>query len=168
MQSHQVVAAGLLAIAAIANTAAQTSAAPSAVPVPGIRYGAAIGLESAQKVVARAVQEAQKQALYMCIAITDPSGELIHFARMDDCQTGSINVAISKSRSAALFRRPTREFREAMAAGHTYVAFLPGAMPVDGGVPLIVNGRVVGAIGVSGGTGAQDAAVAIAAASLLQ
>jgi uncharacterized protein GlcG (DUF336 family) len=157
----------LLAAGNAADTLAQGAAPGPSTPMPTMRYGRSIGIEVAQKLVAAAVQDAQKKGLFMCVAITDTSGDLVAFAKMDDCQTGSINTSIAKARSAALYRRPSREFREAMAAGNAFVAFLPGAMPVDGGLPLVSGGKVIGAIGLSGGTGAQDAGVAAAALSAM-
>ena len=99
----------------------------------------------------------------MAFAIVDPSGALVLFEKMDGAQNGSVDVAIAKARSSALFRRPTRGFSDAVAAGRTQVLSLPGAVAIEGGVPIVLRGRIVGAIGVSGASSEQDGEVAAAA-----
>lgn len=136
---------------------AQTPAAPPA-------YGATVNADTAHKAIAAALAEAARNGWTMAVAIVDPAGQLVHFQKMDQTQSGSIQVAIDKARSAALFRRPSKVFGDMLAAGNTYVLSLAGAVPVEGGVPLLLDGKVVGAIGVSGGTGAQDGLVARAGA----
>jgi uncharacterized protein GlcG (DUF336 family) len=98
----------------------------------------------------------------MAIAIVDPNGTLVYFEKMDNTQNGSANVAVDKARSAALFKRPTKAFQDALAAGGDglRILALQGAVPVDGGFPIIVAGKIIGAIGASGGTSAQDGQVA--------
>jgi glc operon protein GlcG len=105
----------------------------------------------------------------MAVAITDPSGELVYFAKMDGTQTGSVNVSIAKSRSAALFKRPTKVFQEMLASGGAGVRVLAleRAVPIEGGVPLVINGQIVGGIGASGGSSDQDGVVAGAGAAAL-
>ena len=149
--------AALLATAAIAH--AQT-----------MSYGTPITADAARKVAAPAVAEARKNQWTMAIAIVDPAGDLVYFERMDDTQVGSANVAIDKARSAARFKRPTKAFQDALAAGGEglRILSLSGAVPVDGGVPIIVGGKIVGAIGVSGGTSAQDGQVAAAGVAALK
>ncbi|MDB5964226.1 MAG: hypothetical protein JWQ72_726 [Polaromonas sp.] len=127
-------------------------------------YGPAIQLDSARKVAAAALAEAQKNGWTMAVAITNTSGDLVFFEKMDDTQSASGQIAIEKSRSAAMFKRPTKVFGDMLAAGNTYVLGLANANPVEGGLPLVVDGKVVGAIGASGGTGAQDGVVARAGA----
>lgn len=133
-------------------------------------YGTPITLEAAKKLAVPAIAEARKHQWTMAIAIVDPSGDLVYFERMDDTQVGSVTVAIEKARSAARFKRPTKAFQDALAAGGEglRILALPGAVPVEGGLPLVVDGRIVGAIGVSGGTSAQDGQVAQAAAATLK
>jgi glc operon protein GlcG len=106
--------------------------------------------------------EARRNHWTMAIAIVDPGGHLVYFEKMQDTQTGSVDLAIEKARTSALFRRSTRLFQDAVAAGGEglRVLRLTGAIPIEGGVPLIVDGKVVGAIGVSGGSGEQDGQVA--------
>ena len=98
------------------------------------------------------------------------AGELVYFERMDDTQIGSVGVAVSKARSAARFKRPTKAFQDALAAGGEglRILALEGAVPVDGGVPIVVGGKIVGAIGASGGTSAQDGQVAAAGVAALK
>lgn len=133
-------------------------------------YGTPITVDAARKVAAPATAEARKNQWTMAVAIVDPSGDLVYFERMDDTQVGSVDVAISKARSAARFKRPTKAFQDALAAGGEglRILALDGAIPVEGGVPLVVGGRIVGAIGVSGGTSAQDGQVAAAGAAALK
>jgi glc operon protein GlcG len=94
----------------------------------------------------------------MAIAVVDTAGYLVYFERMPDTQLGSVEVAIEKAKSAALFRRPTKSFQDTVAAGGEGLRMLKltGAVPVEGGIPLIVDGKVVGAVGASGGTSVQD------------
>src|SRR5688572_3870683 len=132
-------------------------------------YGTPITADAAKKAAAPAIAEARKNQWTMAIAIVDTAGELVYFERMDDTQVGSVDVAISKARSAARFKRPTKAFQDALAAGGEGLRILAlnGAIPVDGGLPLVVGGKIVGAIGASGGTSAQDGQVAAAGAAAL-
>jgi uncharacterized protein GlcG (DUF336 family) len=132
-------------------------------------YGTPVTADTAKKIAAPALAEARKNQWAMAIAIVDTSGELVYFERMDETQVGSVDVAISKARSAARFKRPTKAFQDALAAGGEglRILALEGAIPVDGGLPLVVGGRIVGAIGASGGTSAQDGQVAAAGAAAL-
>jgi uncharacterized protein GlcG (DUF336 family) len=132
-------------------------------------YGTPITADTAKKIAAPAIAEARKNQWAMAIAIVDTAGELVYFERMDDTQVGSVDVAISKARSAARFKRPTKAFQDALAAGGEGLRILAlnGAIPVDGGLPLVVGGKIVGAIGASGGTSAQDGQVAAAGAAVL-
>ena len=134
------------------------------------QYGANLTLEQARKVVAGALAEARRINVPMAIAVVDTSGNLVNFEKMDDTQFGSINVAIDKAVSSALFRRPTRAFQDGVASGGAGLLILQlrGASPVEGGIPITLDGKVVGAIGVSGGTLAQDALCASAGVSALK
>jgi uncharacterized protein GlcG (DUF336 family) len=124
-------------------------------PLP---YGAPISLDNAKKAAAAAAAEARKNGWFMGVAVTDPSGELIYFERMDNTQIGSVRIAIRKAETAARFKRPSKVFQDLIAKGDnfTYLLGLEGAMPVQGGLPIVMDGRIVGAIGVSGATGDQD------------
>jgi uncharacterized protein GlcG (DUF336 family) len=123
-------------------------------------YGAAISLDMAKKAVAAAHEEAKKNGWRMAIAVVEPTGTLVYYEKMDDTQYASPEIAQDKARSAAIFRRPTKAFNEAMAKGENYVLTLRGSIAAEGGVPILAGGKIVGAIGVSGGTGQQDGVVA--------
>ena len=125
-------------------------------------YGAPINLEAAKKIAAAAVAEARKNNWTMAVAITDTAGDLVYLEKMDGTMTASVKVAMGKARSAALFKRPTKVWQDLVAAGNLFILGLEGAVPVDGGLPLVVDDKIVGAIGVSGGTTAQDGTVAAA------
>jgi uncharacterized protein GlcG (DUF336 family) len=121
-------------------------------------YGAAIRIETAKKAAAAALSEARRNNWAMAVAVVDTGGHLVYFERMDDTQVGSVTVAQDKARSAALFKRPTKAFQETLASGGDgfRVLGIRGAVPVEGGLPLLVDGAIAGAIGVSGGTSQQD------------
>jgi uncharacterized protein GlcG (DUF336 family) len=127
----------------------------------------ALTLEIAKQVAAAASAEATANKWTVVIAILDEGGNLMYLERADDTQIGSIQVAQEKARSAVAFKRPTKVFEEAVAGGRTAILKLPGAMPVEGGLPLMLNGRVAGAIGVSGVTSQQDGIIAKAGADAL-
>jgi uncharacterized protein GlcG (DUF336 family) len=132
-------------------------------------YGPPITAAQAQQAAAAALTEVRKQGWTMAVAIVDPSGTLVRFEKIDDTQTGSAQVAIDKARSAARFKRTTKSFQDALAGGGVGLRVLgiQGAIPVEGGVPLEVGGRIIGAIGVSGGTSEQDGQCALAGAGAL-
>jgi glc operon protein GlcG len=140
---------------------AQTSAPP---------YGAPIPLERARQVLAAARAEAQKNQWQVAIAVVDAGGHLVAFERMDHTQTGSVVVAIEKAKTSAAFRRPTKALQDTIAAGGDGLRMLalPGATPLEGGLVLIHEGRIVGAVGVSGVTSAQDAQIAQAGVNALR
>ena len=129
-------------------------------PVP--QYGTNVTHEQARKAIAAAVVEARKQNLPMAIAVVDTAGLLVAFERMDSTQYGSVAVSQDKASSAALYRRPTKVFQDVLAAGGAglRVLTLRGANAVEGGVPLMTDGKIIGAIGVSGGSAEQDGVVA--------
>jgi glc operon protein GlcG len=121
-------------------------------------YGNSIDLESAKRVAASAIAEARRNGWTMAVAIVDIAGELVYFEKMDDTQNGSVKVAVAKARSAALFKRPTKAFQDALTAtpDGLRILGLEGAIPVEGGLPIALADRIVGAVGVSGGTSPQD------------
>ena len=133
-------------------------------------YGLPITLENAKKVTAPAIAEASKNNWAMAVAILDIGGNLVYFEKMDGTQTGSVRVAIGKARSAVLFKRSTKVFQDAVAAGGDGLRILrlEGAVPIEGGLPLVMDGKIVGAIGVSGATSAQDGVAAKAGADALK
>src|SRR5215472_6097562 len=121
-------------------------------------YGPPVGLEAAKKAAAAALAEAVKNHWNMAVAVVDPNGTLVYYEKMDNTQLGSADVSIDKARSAALYKRPTKAFQDALASGGAGVRVmsLRGAVPVEGGVPLIADGKVIGAMGVSGANSDQD------------
>ena len=133
-------------------------------------YGAPVSLENAKKAAAAAVAEARKNNWTMAVAITDAAGDLVYFEKMDGTQTGSVNVALGKARSAVLFKRPSKVFQDVVAAGGggLRILGLEGAVPIEGGLPLVMDGKIVGAIGLSGGAADQDGQCAKAGADALK
>jgi glc operon protein GlcG len=156
----------LRAVTFLGVALAFTSVLHAQMPNP---YGSPIPVEKAKLVAAAAAAEAQKNGWTMAISIVDSSGELVFFEKMDATQLGSIQLSMAKARSAVLFKRPTKAYEDALAAGGIGVRVLkvPDAMPVEGGVPLIENGKIIGAVGVSGGQSTQDGQCANAAAALV-
>ena len=133
-------------------------------------YGLSITVDDAKKAAAPALAEATKNNWKVAVAIVDPAGTLVYYEKMDNTQLASANVAIDKARSAARFKRPTKAFQDALAAGGEglRVLGLEGAVPVEGGFPLVMDGKIVGGIGVSGATSAQDAQCSKAGADSLK
>jgi len=159
-QLKRLVAATVILFAAAMPTVAQQAPAPSRPPV--IPYGAPIGLEPAKKVMAAAEAEAAKNNWPMAIVIVDSTGHLVMLHRLDNTQYGSIPVAEDKANTALNFRRPSKVFEELVAQGGIGLRTLAlrGAAPFEGGLPIAVDGKIIGAIGVSGGTAPQDGQVA--------
>lgn len=133
-------------------------------------YGPPITLDLAEKAAAQALGDARAHGWTMAVAIVDIGGHLVYFVRMDDTQVGSLTVSMAKARSAVLFKRPTKAFQDTLAAGGDglRVLGLEGAVPLEGGLPLIVGSAIAGAIGVSGGTSQQDGQVAQAGADAIK
>lgn len=133
-------------------------------------YGAPISLESAKKAAAAALAEAAKNHWTMAVAIVDPNGTLIYYEKSDNTQLGSAMVCINKAKSAALYKRPSKAMQDALASGGAglRVLGLEGAVPVEGGIPLILDGKIVGAIGVSGDTSEHDGQCAQAGAAVIK
>src|SRR2546425_3613359 len=142
---------------------------PVAPPPPQIPYGAPINLEQAKKVLVGAEAEAKKNKWNMVIAVLDSGGHLVMLERMDGTQLGSIEAAKDKAYSAVLYRRPTKVFQDLVGQGGSNLRLLrlAGASPLEGGIPITVDGKIVGAVGVSGATSEQDAQVAKAGADAL-
>jgi glc operon protein GlcG len=160
--SRKVVLVSILALFAFVSTTL-VAQAPT-------QYGAPISIENAKKVAAAAIAEAKKNNWTMCIAIVDPGGNLVYLEKMDGTQTGSVSVSIDKARSAALFKRPGKAFQDTLAAGGDGLRLLQlqGAIPIDGSFPLIMEGKIVGAIGASGGTSDQDGVAGKAGAAAVK
>jgi uncharacterized protein GlcG (DUF336 family) len=133
-------------------------------------YGPPISVESARKAATAALAEAVKNHWNMAVAVVDPNGTLIYYEKMDNTQIGSAQVSINKARSAALYKRPTKALQDALASGGAglRVMALEGAVPVEGGVPLLSDGKIIGAIGVSGDTSDHDGICANAGAAVIK
>jgi uncharacterized protein GlcG (DUF336 family) len=129
-------------------------------------YGASVTLETARKIAATSIAEANKSGFKMAIAVVDTAGDLVYFEKMDGTQVASVNIAQDKARSSVRFKRPTKAMQDVLAQGGAGVRFLAlqGAVPVEGGLPIVMDGKIVGAIGASGGTSDQDGQVAKAGA----
>lgn len=154
-----VVLAALAPIAALAQS-------PATLPP----YGPGISLELAKKLVTAAEAEATKKGWQMVIAVVDSGGRLVAFERMDNAQLASIDIAISKAVTANAVKRPTKALQDSVAPGSSTprMSGLPGITPIDGGLPIVVDGKIVGAIGAAGGAANQDGEIAeagLAAAS---
>ena len=130
-------------------------------------YGRTITLAEAKKVADAALAESTKRGWPMCIAVVTPSGDLVYFIKMDDCQYASIAIAQHKAKAAATFRRPTVNFERLLGKGDffSYLTTLDGVIASRGGNPIVVDGKIIGAIGVSGGTGSQDDLISQAGAN---
>jgi uncharacterized protein GlcG (DUF336 family) len=127
-----------------------------------------ITLDGAKAILTAAEAEASKNKWPVAIAVVDESGNLIAFHKVDDTQIGSIDIAIGKARTAARMKRPTKALEDAVAGGRTVMLAVEGLTPLEGGVPVVLDGRVIGAVGVSGVTSQQDAQVAQAGAAALK
>jgi glc operon protein GlcG len=150
--------AGTVMLLATSSVSAQQ---PAAAPPPPPPYGAAISLEQAKKVMAGAEAEAQKNKWNVVISILDSGGNVVMVHRMDGAQFGSLEVAREKAYSAVAFRRPTKAFEDAIGQGgvNLRILKLAGASPLEGGLPIVVDGKLIGGIGVSGVTAPQDAQI---------
>jgi uncharacterized protein GlcG (DUF336 family) len=133
-------------------------------------YGPPISVDAAKKAAAAALAEAVKNHWTMAVAVVDPSGTLVYYEKMDNTQIGSAQVSINKARSAALYKRPSKSFQDNLASGGAgmRVLGLEGAVPVEGGVPIIAEGKIIGAIGVSGDTSDHDGICAQAGAAVIK
>jgi uncharacterized protein GlcG (DUF336 family) len=172
MRSIVSIALAAFAIAAVSSPAFAQTPAPATPPAPppaggtpdampfDIPYGQSIGLERAKQVMAAAEAEAKKRNWKMNIAVVDTNGELVHFSRMEGAQIASGLISVGKARTSARFRRESRAFYNVYETGHPYIGTLdPTLVASPGGFPLVEGGKLIGAIGCSGGTGDQDAAV---------
>ena len=132
-------------------------------------YGPPISVDTAKKAAAAALDEARKNNWKMAVAVVDPNGDLVYYEKMDNTQLGSSQVSIDKARSAARFKRPTKAFQDALAAGGAGLRILglEGAVPVEGGIPIVADGKIIGAIGLSGDTSDHDGVCAQAGVNAL-
>jgi uncharacterized protein GlcG (DUF336 family) len=151
----------LVAILVLAGP--MTAAAQSQLPTKPV-----LTLEAAKRVAAAAEAEASRNGWAVSIAVLDDSGQLLLFQRMDGAKLVATDIAIRKARTAAYFQGPTKDLEEEVAGGRTALLPIDGFMPLQGGVPLMYEGKIVGAVGVSGVTGEQDAQCALAGAAALE
>jgi len=171
-------AMAVISASAFAQTPTPAPATPPAPPSAGgtpdavpfdIPYGLSIGLERAKQVMAAAEAEAKKRNWKMVISVVDTNGELVHLSRMEGAQVGSVTVSQGKARTAARYRRESRVFYNVFESGHPYVSTIdPTLVASPGGFPLVEGGKVIGAVGCSGGTGDQDALICKAGADLVK
>jgi uncharacterized protein GlcG (DUF336 family) len=172
MRSIVSISLAACAIAALSSSAVAQTPAPATPPAPpsaggtpdampfDIPYGVSIGLDRAKQVTAAAEAEAKKRNWKMNISVVDTNGELVQFERMEGAQIASGSISVGKARTAARFRRESRAFYNAFETGHGYVSTLdPTLVASPGGFPLVDGGKLIGAVGCSGGTGDQDAAI---------
>jgi len=156
----------MVAVMVLALAAPVTAQAPAPPP----EYGTPLNLEQAKKIMAGAEAEAVKNKWGMVITIVDSGGNAVMMHRLDNTQFGSIDVARDKARTAVAFRRPTKVFQDLIAqgGGNLRLLNLTGASVLEGGIPIVVGGKIIGGIGVSGGTSQQDAQVAQAGIDALK
>jgi uncharacterized protein GlcG (DUF336 family) len=141
-------------MAAFAMTAVAQDRRPS--------YGPSVNLAAAKKIVAATIAECQKQGWNVAVAVVDTHGALVSLDRMDDTQIAGIEIAIMKAKAAATYRRTTRAFEDALVKGRIATVTFPGVVASPGGVPIMADGKVTGAVGVSGVLGDQDEQCALA------
>jgi glc operon protein GlcG len=165
MRTRLLMALGIGSALALGGAALAQQPAPSPAPAPPPDYGPPITNEQAKTVAAAALAEAKKNNWRMAFTIVGPAGELVYFEKMDGTQMASSEISQGKARTAAMYRRPTKIFADQYAAGNTAFTTFPAApIASEGGVPITVNGKIIGAIGASGGTGQQDGVAAAAGA----
>src|SRR5262247_2738991 len=166
MRTRLLMALGIGSALALGGAALAQQPAPSPAPAPPPDYGPPITNEQAKTVAAAALAEAKKNNWRMAFTIVGPAGELVYFEKMDGTQMASSEISQGKARTAAMYRRPTKVFADQYAAGNTaFTTFPEKPVASEGGLPIIVNGKIIGAIGASGGTGQQDGLAAATGAS---
>lgn len=148
--------------------AQQQPAAPASPPPPPPSYGAPITLEQAKAAIAAATAESKNNGWNHVFAVVDGGGNLIAFEKADLAGNASVNIAEAKAKASATYRVATKAYQDRLAAGETFILGLPGMVPAAGGVPIVVNGKVLGAIGVSGGTPLQDHQSGVAGAAAVK
>ncbi|MGA2990213.1 MAG: heme-binding protein [Candidatus Korobacteraceae bacterium] len=146
----------VLTFLVVLTVALCTVSAMAQMPIP---YGPPISLDVAKKAAQVALDTARKNNWKMAVAVVDPNGTLVYYEKMDNTQLASARVAIDKAVSAAIYKRPTKEFQDGLAKGAEgwRLLRLRGAVPVDGGLPIVVDGKIIGGLGVSGDASSNDA-----------
>ena len=164
MRHLMIAALGAALLLSPMGAGAQTTPAAPPPPPP---YGMSIGFEAAKKALAAAEAEAKKNNWQVAIAIVDTGGHLVAFSKLDNTQNASVAIAIGKAATANNFKRPTKALQDAIAQGGANLRLLAvkDATPLEGGVPIVVDGKIIGAVGVSGVMANQDAEVAMAGAA---
>lgn len=132
-----------------------------------VGYGLSISTDAARAVANAALTTARQHGWTVAVAVVDASGDLVIFERIDDTQAAGVEISQAKARAAVRYKRSTKAFEDAMAGGRTAILGLPGVIPLEGGLPLIVDGKIIGGIGVSGVTAQQDGQCAHAGAEAL-
>lgn len=150
-----------LGLAVLSGALVSTELALAQLPNP---YGLAVGVDVAKRAAAAAIAEGKRNGWTVAAAVVDPGGTLVYFERIDGTQNASSDIAIGKARTAATFKRPTQLLEQAVASGRQGFLSLPSAITLEGGLPLIIDGKIVGALGVSGATSQQDGVCAQAGA----
>jgi uncharacterized protein GlcG (DUF336 family) len=145
-----------MGFALLVGTAVHAQQQPSSPPPPPPAYGTPITLEQARAAIADAEAEAKKNGWNQVFAVVDGGGNLIAFEKTDLTGNANIRIALAKAKMAATYRVPTKVYQDRLAAGETFILALPGAIPAAGGVPIVIGGKLIGAIGVSGATSLQD------------
>jgi glc operon protein GlcG len=159
MRTHVLIAMSIASLLGGGALAQQ----PAPAPVAPMDYGPPITNEQAKAVAGAAFAEAKKNSWRMAFTIVGPAGELVYFEKMDGTQIASVEISAAKARTAVSFRRPSKAFADQYAAGNTaFMTFPEKPIASEGGLPIVVNGKIVGAIGASGGTGQQDGVAAAA------
>jgi len=161
------IVAASAAVLLLSPVVLQAQTATPATPPPAPPYGLSIGNEASKKALAAAEAEAKKNNWAVAIAVVDTGGKLVGFSRLDNVQNASVDIAIGKAVTANNFKRPTKALQDGIAQGgvNLRILGLPGVTPLEGGVPIVVDGKIIGAIGVSGVLSSQDAECAMAGAA---
>jgi glc operon protein GlcG len=169
MKARTIIAAILLTILGATGVSAQTAqpaaCAQQPAPPPAPPFGSPITIEQAQKAAEAAMAKAQEIGVPNAVAVVEPTGDLVYFAKINGAPYSAIQLAQQKAVAAARYRRPTKAFYDGLEAGHQFFLTFPGVAGAPGGVPIVIDGKLVGAIGVSGGNGDQDAQVSGAGAA---
>jgi glc operon protein GlcG len=152
-------------VAAFAQAPQQPAVAQQPAPPPAPAFGPPITMEQAQKAAEAALAKAREIGVPNAVAVVEPTGDLVYFAKMNGAPYSAIQLAQQKATAAARYRRPTKAFYDGIEAGHLFFLTFPGVAGAPGGVPIVIDGKLVGAIGVSGGNGEQDAQVSGAGAA---
>ncbi len=150
----------LLCFVLATGAATAQDARPQPAPPPAPPFGTPITLEQAQAVAQAAMAKASAIGVPNAVAVVEPTGELVYFAKMNGAPYSATQLAQQKAVASARYRRPTKAFFDAVEGGHSFFLTFPGVSATPGGIPLIINGKIAGAIGVSGGNGDQDIQVA--------